>query len=161
MTIATTIDAIQAVLAANSDIIKAPLHNEYPGTLPTAHLPIAITTPDSGEAYNKGMGYDMHDAVYRVSVYVTPTEQGRGIQEGWNKTIDVMQTVLDDLLDADNSLLSTGSYQAYIRPSADSPIIHNGLEVIAYPPQAQGIDGYPHYFGFTFLVRVNEQWSQT
>jgi len=161
MTIATTIDAIQADVRAVSSITKAPKHNDYPGSLNTADMPIAITWPADGDMWHKGTGYNIHKGVYEVAVYVKPVEQGGGIYEGWDQTIDVMQAVLDALSDKDNNSLSTGTYQAYVTPSADTPLVHGGLEVIAYPPQATGVEGYPHYFGFRVRVPVNEQWSQT
>jgi hypothetical protein len=161
MTIATTIDASQDVLRQTVGVKQAPRHNQYPGSIKAAHCPIVLVWPDSGDAYQKGANYNIHTMVYRVTVYTLPAELGKGISEGWNRTADLMQDMLDDLLDSDNNLLVSGTYQAYIRPAESTPIIHNGFEVIAYPPQATGTEGFPHYYGFQFLLPVNEQWSQT
>lgn len=161
MTIATTIDAIQDVLRQTTGVKKAPRHDEYPSSIPAAHLPLSIVAIDSGSAYQKGANYNMHSAIYRIVIYGSPVEHGRGVAEGWNRIEDIAQDALDDLLDSDANLLTSGTYQAYIRPAESSPIVHNGLEVVAYPPQATGTDGFPHYFAVQFFVPVNEQWSQT
>ena len=111
--------------------------------------------------WHKGPGYDIHRAVYEVTIYVKPVNLGGGVYEGWNTTIDILQSVLDALADLDNNSLSTGTYQAYVTPSRTTPLVHGGLEVIAYPPQLTGMEGVTHYFGFRVQVPVNEQWSQT
>jgi hypothetical protein len=94
-------------------------------------------------------------------VYVMPIEQGLGNSEGWADAITLLQAFIDAYLAADNVILTSGTYQASIVNGDENPLVDNGVEVIAYPPPARGVEGYPHYFGFEILMTVKEQWSQT
>ncbi len=161
MTIAATIDAIQTAVVAVSGITTAPAHSAYPESVESLDMPVAITWPAGGEAWHKGPGYDIHKSIYEVAVYIKPVEEGAGIFEAWNSVIDLFQLVLDALLDKDINNLVDGTYTSYVTPSADTPLTHGGLEIIAYPPAATGVEGYRHYYGFRVQVPVNEQWSQT
>lgn len=159
MTIETTIAAIQGVNRAITGIRTAPI--AYPGSLNTADLPMTIAWPDAAENMQEGMSYDFSQRVYRLVTYIMPTEQGQGINEGWQETIKLLQRFIDAWLDSDNVQLVTGTYSANIQQGRNQPQTDGGIQVIAYPPPALGIEGYPHYFGFEYRIYVNEKWTQT
>jgi hypothetical protein len=160
MTITTTQAAMQTLNRSITGVKTAPA--EYPsGELPTAHLPMAITWPSDSATSNAAMGFNVSQRYYSVNVYVMPVQQGRGTDEGWALAMTLLQRFVDAYLDSDNILLVTGTYQASVRTGTDQPISDNGIEVLAYPPPATGIEGWPHYFGFQLRVLVKETWSQT
>lgn len=160
MTITSTVTAIQAKAAAISGVLAAP--STYPGSLNTAEMPICICWPDAGESAQAGPGFNRVMRNYRLSVYLMPTEQGQGIAEGWADANTFLQRFIDKFLDKDNRLLvNDGTYQVQIVCSRDNPMTDGGITVLAYPPQATGVDGYPHYFGFELTVPIKETWSET
>jgi len=157
MTIQTTVTAMQAIHKGIAGVATAP--TVYPPSLASASLPLVITWPGPGEAMLAGKAFNTSQRIYRVTCYCMPSQQGRGIDEGWQLAQELLKLFQAAYLDSTNNPLTTGTYQASIRNSSDTPITDGGLELIAYPPQATGIDGIPHYYGFQMEVRVKEQWT--
>ena len=158
MTITTIVDAMQVINATITGVKTTP--TELPGSLETADLPAIIVWPSAGES-SQSAGFNMVQRTYLVTGYVMPAEQGLGISEGWAAAKTLLQLTIDEWLKTANVILVTGTYSASVRPDADeSPILDAGIEMIAYPPPAQGVAGYPHYFGFQLGVTIKETWAQ-
>lgn len=159
MTITTTQQAMQTLNLAVVGITAAP--DAYPGALNTADMPIAITWPAEGQTSGT-FGSNISQRAYTITVYVKPTQQGLGVDEGWQSVMTLLQRMIDKYRDSDSVLLvNDGTYQASIRSGAEAPISDNGISIYAYPPPATGVEGYPSYFGFQLRVMVKETWTQT
>lgn len=159
MTISTVVDAMQVINASIAGVSTTPVN--LPGSLETADLPAVIVWPSGAES-SMVAGFDIVQRTYLVSCYVMPADQGLGVSEGWADTKTLLQRLIDEWLKTANIILvADGTYNASVRPDVDeSPILDNGIEMIAYPPPAQGVAGYPHYFGCTLSITVKETWSQ-
>ena len=158
MTIRTAVEALQAINANITGVASAPV--VYPGSLNTASLPLVIVWPGPAEVALEGFGFNMTQRIYRVTCYVKASQQGRGIDEGWQQVITLLQRFHTAYLDSTkNPIVNDDTYKASIRNSTETPITDTGLELFAYPPPATGIEGIPHYYGFEMLVPVKENWS--
>lgn len=158
MTITTTQQALQTLNDSIVGIKAAPF--AYPGSLNTADMPIAISWPAEGTATGT-FGSNISQRIYTINVYVMPTQQGQGIDQGWQDCMTLLQRFVDKYRDSDSVMLVTGTYQSSIRSGTDAPIEDAGIQLLAYPPPATGLEGYPHYFGFQLRVMVKETWAQT
>lgn len=157
MTVTTVTAAMQVINVAISGVTTAPVL--MPGSLETADLPAVIVWPSEADTHQSA-GFKVSTRSYVVALYVMPAEQGLGISEGWTDAKTLLQTLLETWASEDNVILiSAGGYNASVRPDDDTPILDNGIEMIAYPPPAQGVTGYPHYFGAQLRVTVKETWS--
>jgi hypothetical protein len=156
MTVTTVIAALQTINGAVASVDNAP--TDYPSSIEAADLPMVITWPGSAESGYQAGAQSLR--TYQVTLYVKKIGDGRGIAEGWNSTKTMLQGLLEAYMDSTNHQLNVaGVYDANVIPDFEnSPVTDSGFEVIAYPPPATGIEGYPHYFGVQFNVMVKERW---
>jgi hypothetical protein len=158
MTITTTLAAMQTLNRSVTGITTAP--TSWPVSLNTAGLPLAITFADEGQTFGT-FGSNISQRVYTITVYVMPSQQGLGIDEGIKASHVLLQAMIDAYRDSDNALLVSGTYQASIRSGEDAPITDSGFQPYPYPPQAPVYESTPLYFGFQLRVTVKETWAQT
>lgn len=139
MSIASVITALQTKHASLSGIVTAP--TAIPAVLDTARLPAVIVLPGPATWSNQAIGLTRNDRVYNVRLYVAPIAQGQGIDEGYQATITLMQTLGAVYTDWPNW---HGSSFEQITDVAD-----DGHQVLQYA----GID----YHGATFRLNITEK----
>ena len=156
MTVTTVIAALQTINAAVTDVDNAP--TDYPSSIEAADRPMVITWPGPAESGSQAGAQSLR--TYQVALYVRKIGSGRGFAEGWNDSKTMLQNLIETYMDSTNHQLNVaGSYDANIIPDLDStPVTDGGFQMIAYPPPATGIEGYPHYFGAVLQVTVKERW---
>lgn len=91
MSVSSVISALQAQHATLTGITSAP--TRIPASLNTALLPIVITLPASGTWAHAAIGLNRQDRSYKVRLYVAPVAQGEGVDEGYQDTITLIQTL--------------------------------------------------------------------
>ncbi len=99
MTVLSMVTTIQSIVADSSGIRSAP--TEMPTSLNDSGLPCALTFPGAGTWAPHVVGAKRHDREYVIRVYVKPVSQGRGIDEGYQNVLPIMdalgRTFLNDL----------------------------------------------------------------
>lgn len=139
MSIASVITALQAKHVGLSGVKTAP--TAVPSSLNTAQLPIVIVLPGPAAWSNQAIGLTRNDRTYNVRVYVAPIAQGQGIDQGYQATIALMQTLGAAYVDWPNW---HGSNFEQMTAIAD-----DGHQVLSYA----GID----YHGATFRLNITEK----
>lgn len=156
--IASVVTALQTVNAAITGITTAP--TVYPPSLNTAQLPAAIVWPAEADDMLEGLGYNVEQRTYRITVYALPIEQGKGIDQGLQAATTLLERFITAYLSSTNNpVLNENGYQASIRNSRDNPIRDTGLDILAYPPPATGVAGYPHFYGFELSVTIKTEYT--
>lgn len=147
MTMMTTIAALQAV---NRTVgVNAP--DKYPASLNSADLPMALTLPADGTLDLEAIqARKRRDTTYRVFMYVAPVTEGSGVDEGTQRSIELLDALGDAYVTAANIQLTTSPSQAIIQTSRETRIRHSPIGIVTFAGVA--------YRGFTFDVNVMEKW---
>lgn len=156
MTVKDTINFLQAISAEVSGMTHAPQLANYPSSLDTMHMPIAMTTLDEGMF--KGINDDnQSEDKYKIQVLFENLGQG---SFGPKKTqgvelFDAFRTkFLDPATYAVNGqpVLSLGPYRITLIPFFTS----SGLGVVEWP---KGTERF--WDGFEIMFTVKENWLRT
>lgn len=141
MSVKTTIAALQALHAAVDGVTKAP--EAYPLAIQPRELPLVLTWPGAGQW--EMAARDLADTVrtYRVEVYLSPLEAGRGIDAAAQLGITLLDAF--GLLYLRTDTLPNG---AELQGNTGD-LTDTGARVLQYA----GID----YNGFVFQLRISEQ----
>ncbi len=141
MTIATTIAALQTLHAAVAGIESAP--TEYPAVIDTAELPLVLVWPGPAQwaQHTAGLGLQRQERTYLVRVFVQPTAQGEGTDEGLQRAIPILQAMGTAYLE---DITLNGAVDQIRNGFADG-----GLDNLIYGAQS--------YRGFEFTLQIVEK----
>ena len=157
MTIAATINLLQAINATVTGITAAPLLASYPtGEIPDASLPIALTWPGPGSWQGDGVNYE-HDRFYDILVYVQRQEIDEAFLTAKTTMIGLLQNFGFTYLDEGNYAVTDSRFILACGP----PVVR----VRAATPFTDESDsdefliGYAGiiYHGFRFRLQVREE----
>lgn len=144
MTIVSTLAALQTRHAALSGVTSAPV--AYPTSIPAAQLPLVLVDPARAKT-----GWDSHggdlaisERLYRVRVFVLPSAQGQGIDQGKQAAIALLDTFLSNYINASPTLTTSAAIQTE-RDIEDTGVVDN----LMY--------GETSYYGFTIVLPVEER----
>lgn len=140
MSMTTTIATLQAKNLAISGITTASVN--WPSSLNTADLPLAITLPSIGSWSTAAIGLNRQDRTYRIIVYVEPLGQAT-IDERMDRVIPII-----GLLGA--------AYLADLGVTADANIDQIQLPITDSGP-VELLFGGNAYAGFEMQLTVTEK----
>lgn len=150
MSLAATIDLLQAQHATISGVRSAPARADYPEAINSASLPQVLTWPEAGQWSQEATGaLRRHQRTYLVQVFVKAGMQGRGIGPAIVAMADLIQAFGERYLDPAGFVLASGSPQVTIH-TEPGQLSDTGLAILRYA----GVE----FHGFQFTVRVYEHW---
>jgi GNAT superfamily N-acetyltransferase len=151
MTISGTIDLLQTLHASISGVDTAPLAAAYPDALNTAHLPLVLTWPETGNwSLEAAGGLRRQDRQYKVQVFVRPVAQGRGIGSVIATCADLLQAFGEAYIDPGHLALADLPPVHITLKTEPADLSDTGIAVLTYA----GVE----YHGFSITVGVYEQW---
>ncbi len=93
MSVSSVITALQVKHASLTGITTA--STTVHASLNTADLPRIITLPGAATWNHAAMAFPRSERIYIVRCYVSPIAQGEGIDEGYQDTVTMIQTMGD------------------------------------------------------------------
>ena len=139
MSVSSVITALQAKHATLSGVTSAP--TAVPASLNTADLPMIITLPGPATWNHAAMALPRTERTYVVRCYIDAVAQGLGVDEGYQSTVTMIQT-MGDAYKVWQNWNSTNFEQ--IRTVSDE-----GHQILNYA----GVD----YHGCTFQLSIVEK----
>ncbi len=91
MTVLATYQKVQSINAGSSGIVSAP--TAMPSVLSPVDLPCALTFPGPAVWNEHAVGLHRQERTYAVRVYVKPVSEGKGVDEGFQAVMPIMQAL--------------------------------------------------------------------
>lgn len=140
MSVLSMYTKIQTMVSQTTSAITAP--SAMPTQLNTAHMPIALTFPAEADWELQAISYKRQNRTFKIRVYVKPVALGKGVDEGYQAVMPVLQAVGNKFLSSSGlSLENTVDHIDSIRDT--------GVGVLAF--------GETTYHGFEFSFTVVEK----
>lgn len=148
------LDALNYLQALNRTIdgVTAPSVDKYPTVIDTPSLPFAMTWPSSGEAWQKGHGYDQANRTYRVIVYLQAVSQDDVPSRTVNGARLLQQFINLYVNPINTPQAAPPPYQLTIKSGPDGPHITDGGLVASLS------FGGRTFIGFELSVSVQQMW---
>lgn len=143
MTVASTFTKLVSVVAGSSGIVTC--STTLPAKINDAALPVAIVIPGPAEWNEHAIGLKRQIRTYIVRVYVKPTAQGLGIDEGVQACYAPLNALGNTLLD---NITLDNTIDEVRQPFRDSGIISGG-EAMSYAGVA--------YHGFEYQIDITDK----
>jgi hypothetical protein len=161
MSVATTIDLIQAVNRTVTGARTVPTFDRYPLTADSVRLPLVLTWPEGAQWSRQHFGgKKREDRVYVIMVFVKAVGQG----ELPARSTEAV-TLLDAFRDVWTALDAVGYPTALQNPAAGNDDVQVTLEWPGDYPQDTGVGVLPalavggtSYTGFEIRIKVRELW---
>lgn len=160
MTVRDVTDRLQEINREISEMVWCPEVDDYPESLDTLQLPVALTDIEEGQ-FNGGRVADgstnQSEDVYVIRVLFEALGQS-DLGEKKGRGLDIYDAYRTKYLDQDtwgdmqDFVLQESPYRAQIRP----PFRTSGLTVIEYPP---GTEQWWHGFEIRFTVVEDWEWD--
>lgn len=139
MSVTGTLTQLRSIALASSGIVSAPA--DLPGVLNTVNLPCAIIRPGPAQWNEHAQGLYRQIRTYAIEVYVAPTGQGAGIDQGFQACLAPLNALGRTFLD-NYSLNNTVD-------EVRQPFRDSGVVVLTY--------GSTPYHGFVLEIDVTEK----
>lgn len=140
MTVASTFSKLVSVVSGSSGIVTC--STTLPAKINDADLPVAIVIPGPAEWNEQAQGLKRQVRTYIVKVFVKPTAQGLGIDEGVQACYAPLNALGNTIL---GNLSLDNTIDHISEPFRDSGIISGG-EAMSYAGVA--------YHGFEYHIDV-------